>query len=121
MAGFDGAVRGKGSIIVSDRYGKNCPAFRNMCGPAAAIMKRAERLDLISATAYKSFNIRLRKDGMHKAEPGKWSGDETTHRFRRLVHRAAAQELITRSKASGLLGISLREFDAEFAETAMSA
>lgn len=87
----------------------------------AAIMKRAERLSLISAKAYKSFNIRLRKDGMHKAEPGKWSGDETTRRFRRLVHRAAAQELITRSKASGLLGISLREFDAEFAETATAA
>lgn len=80
--------------------------------------ERAERLGLISARAYKSFNIRLRKDGMHKAEPGKWSGDETTRRFRRLVHRAAAQELIARSKAAGLLGISLREFDAEFAETA---
>ena len=87
----------------------------------AAIMKRAERLGLISATAYKRFNIRLRKAGMHKAEPGRWSGDETTRRFRRLVHRAAARELITRSKAAGLLGISLRDFDAEFVETATSA
>ncbi|MFP4172723.1 MAG: helix-turn-helix domain-containing protein [Candidatus Hydrogenedentota bacterium] len=80
----------------------------------AAIMKRAEQLGLVSQEAYKRFNITFRQRGWHKEEPGEWVGSEYSSRFSQLAHRAAAQEVITRSKAAGLLGLTLREFDRQF-------
>ncbi len=80
----------------------------------AAIMHRAWDLDLITEDRYKRFCIILRQRGWHVKEPGNWKGSEQSCRFRQLIHRAAAQELISRTKAAGLLGISLLEFDNQF-------
>lgn len=75
----------------------------------AAIMKRASNLNLVTPGRYKTYCIVANKQGWSKDEPGKWIGDEKSSRFEPLVLRALAQELITPSKAAGLLGISLPE------------
>lgn len=80
----------------------------------SAIMRRARDLELITQDHYERFYRTYSANYWHKDEPGEWVGSEDSCRFRQLVHRAAAQELITRSKAAGLLGISLREFDADY-------
>lgn len=75
----------------------------------AALMRRAADLGIITDAQLRRYYIRASKN--RKIEPGKWVGTENANRFPQLVHRAAAQELITRSKAAELLGVSLREFD----------
>lgn len=74
-----------------------------------AIMKRACNLGLITEGAYKTYCIVAGKQGWRTKEPGKWIGEEDSHRFQPLVLRALAQGLITPSKAAGLLGVSLPE------------
>lgn len=73
----------------------------------AAIMKRASNLGLISEGRYKTFCIVSATNGWRTKDPGKWIGEEESHRFKPLVLRALAQELITTSKAASLLKISL--------------
>ena len=80
----------------------------------AAIMKRANNLGLVTAGRYKTYCIVSAKNGWRTKDPGKWIGDEGSRRFKPLVLRAMAQELITASKAAGLLGISLPELGKEF-------
>ena len=79
-----------------------------------AIMRRARDLNLVSADHYRRFCMAMKSSGQWTREPGEWVGVERSQRFRQLVHRAVALELMTASKAAGLLGISLREFDKEF-------
>jgi Zn-dependent peptidase ImmA (M78 family) len=74
-----------------------------------ATMKRACNLGLITEGAYKTYCIVAGKQGWRTKEPGKWIGEEDSHRFQPLVLRALAQGLITPSKAAGLLGVSLPE------------
>jgi Zn-dependent peptidase ImmA (M78 family) len=82
-----------------------------------AIMRRLEDLEIITPSRRKSFDFLYRtKYRWHlTAEPGQWRGSETATRFPQLVFRAAAEELITRSKAAGLLGMKQREFDKSMA------
>lgn len=80
----------------------------------AAIMKRASNLDLVTPGRYKTYCIVANKKGWHVDEPGTWIGDEKSSRFEPLVLRALAQELITPSKAAGLLGISLPELGSRY-------
>jgi Zn-dependent peptidase ImmA (M78 family) len=75
----------------------------------AAIMKRASNLGLVTAGRYKTYCIVANKNRWNVSEPGTWVGDEKSSRFEPLVLRALAQELITPSKAAGLLGVSLPE------------
>ncbi len=75
----------------------------------AAVMKRASNLGLVSPGRYKTYCIVANKNHWNINEPGTWVGDEKSSRFELLVLRALAQELITPSKAAGLLGISLPE------------
>jgi Zn-dependent peptidase ImmA (M78 family) len=75
----------------------------------AAIMKRACNLKLVTPGRYKTYCIVAAKNRWTVNEPGKWVGDEKSSRFEPLVLRALAQELITPSKAAGLLNISLPE------------
>jgi Zn-dependent peptidase ImmA (M78 family) len=75
----------------------------------AAIMKRASNLGLVTAGRYKTYCIVAAKNGWRTQDPGKWIGDEESNRFKPLVLRSLAQELITTSKAAGLLGLSLPE------------
>lgn len=80
----------------------------------AAIMARANNLGLVTAGRYKTYCIVAAKNGWRTKDPGKWIGEEESRRFKPLVLRALAQELITTSKAAGLLGISLPELGEEF-------
>jgi len=80
----------------------------------AAIMARASNLGLVTAGRYKTFFIVSAKNGWRKNDPGTWIGEEESRRFKPLVLRALAQELISTSKAAGLLGISLPELGKEF-------
>ncbi len=75
----------------------------------AAIMKRACNLKLVTPGRYKTYCIVAAKNRWTVNEPGKWVGDEKSSRFEPLVLRALAQELVTPSKAAGLLKISLPE------------
>lgn len=77
----------------------------------AAIMKRASNLGLVTPGRYKTYCLVANKNGWRTKDPGPgaWVGDEKSSRFEPLVLRALAQELITPSKAAGLLGASLPE------------
>jgi Zn-dependent peptidase ImmA (M78 family) len=92
-------------------------AFKEQWGISiGAVMRRAKDLDIISEESYKRYCVHAGRTGLRKDEPGRWVGSEASTRFRQLVHRASAQELITRSKAAGLLGLTLREFDEQYGE-----
>ncbi len=80
----------------------------------AAIMKRASNLNLVTSGRYKTYCIVAKKNRWHVNEPGTWIGDEKSSRFEPLVLRALAQELVTPSKAAGLLGISLPELGTRY-------
>lgn len=79
-----------------------------------ALMHRAKDLGIITEESYRTFCIRAGQLGLRKNEPCTWAGSESANRFRQLVHRASAQDLITRSKAAGLLRLTLREFDEQY-------
>ncbi|MCK5803200.1 MAG: ImmA/IrrE family metallo-endopeptidase, partial [Lentisphaeria bacterium] len=82
-----------------------------------AIMRRLQDLEIITPSRRKNFDFLYRsKYKWHDiGEPGEWHGSETASRFPQLVFRAAAEELITRSKAASLLGMKQREFDKSMA------
>ncbi|MFW5894205.1 MAG: helix-turn-helix domain-containing protein [Verrucomicrobiota bacterium] len=81
----------------------------------AAAMKRALDLGLITEGRHKSFCIMANKWGWRtKGEPGHWAGEEASYRFKQLTYRALAQELITASKACGLLNCSSRELAEDY-------
>ena len=63
----------------------------------------ARDLTLITAGRFKSFCIMANKRGWRKNEPGTWKGDEKSGRFKQLVMRALSSDIITASKACGLL------------------
>lgn len=77
----------------------------------AAIMKRASNLGLVTPGRYKTYCLVANKNDWRTNDPGSgaWVGDEKSSRFEPLILRALAQELITPSKAAGLLGVSLPE------------
>ncbi|MEI6175522.1 MAG: XRE family transcriptional regulator [Verrucomicrobiota bacterium] len=80
----------------------------------AAIMKRACNLGLVTPGRYKTYCIVANTKRWNQNEPGDWFGEEQSSRFEPLVLRALAQELITPSKAAGLLGISLPELGSRY-------
>jgi len=78
-----------------------------------AIMARAYHLNIISENAYRLFNIYVNKHGWKKSEPGLYVGKEKANRFKQLVMYAAAEQIISFSKAADLLNQSLEEFERE--------
>ncbi len=79
-----------------------------------ALMKRAQQLQLITYQTYRQFNIYLNTAGLRENEPGYYQGEEQPKRFRQLLFRAAAEELITMSKAAVLGSMTLQEFRKDF-------
>ena len=79
-----------------------------------AIMMRAHLLGIVSEATYKKFWAMVNAKGWKKQEPGDYSGIERANRFEQLVHRAAAEEVITLSKAAELLNMPLSAFRAKF-------
>lgn len=81
----------------------------------AAIMQRALDLGLITEGRHKSFCIMANKWGWRKnGEPRAWVGEEDSYRFKQLIFRALAQEVITESKACGLLGYTSEQLSKEY-------
>ncbi|MCP4575828.1 MAG: ImmA/IrrE family metallo-endopeptidase [Deltaproteobacteria bacterium] len=76
-----------------------------------AVMARALNLDIISRQAYRQFCIYVNTHGWREKEPGKYSGVEKANRFKQLVLHAAAEQVISYSKAAELLNLSLSEFE----------
>lgn len=78
-----------------------------------AIMARALNLEIISESAFKQFRIYVSKHGWRKHEPGNYSGEEKANRFKQLVLYAAAEQVISYSKAADYLNLSLSAFERE--------
>lgn len=75
-----------------------------------AIMRRAKELDVINEKTYTGFTIHFAKQGWRKEEPGRYEGEERALRFHRLLYRAAAEGVISLSKAASLNNQPLAEF-----------
>jgi len=80
-------------VAIKEEWGISC----------MAVMARARDLALVTAGRFKSFCIQANKRGWRKNEPGTWNGDEKSGRFKQLVLRALSSDIITASKACGLL------------------
>jgi Zn-dependent peptidase ImmA (M78 family)/DNA-binding XRE family transcriptional regulator len=79
-----------------------------------AVMARARNLGIISDHTYRNFCITVNSQGWKINEPGEYLGKEHANRFDQLVYRAAAEEIITFSRAAELLNLPLSEFRRAF-------
>lgn len=81
-----------------------------------AIMARAKHLGIISNDHYVKFRIWVNKHENHKKEIGfgEYKGVEHSSRFKQLLYRATAEEIITMSKAASLSNVKLAQFRDEF-------
>ncbi len=79
-----------------------------------AVMARARHLEIISEHTYRNFCITVNSQGWKIDEPGKYLGKEHANRFDQLVYHAAAEEIITFSRAAELLNLPLSEFRRAF-------
>lgn len=83
--------------------------------PIHAIMQRAADLDVISKETLRHFKSRAATDErLQEARLGNFTGREQSGRFRQLLHRAVAEEIITMSKAAALANCKLADFREEF-------
>ena len=69
----------------------------------AAMAYRAKDLNILSENGHLRFRIAYGKRGFKKEEPGKYAMAERPQRFRQLVLRSFAEELISGTKAASLL------------------
>jgi Zn-dependent peptidase ImmA (M78 family)/transcriptional regulator with XRE-family HTH domain len=76
----------------------------------AAILHRANKIDIISDNRYRNITIHFSKQGWRKIEPGEYLKKEKANKFKQMVFHAASEELISFSKAAELLNLSLSEF-----------
>jgi len=79
-----------------------------------AVMARTRHLGIISEHIYRNFCISVNTQGWKTDEPGEYLGKEHANRFDQLVYRAAAEEIITFSRAAELLNLPLSEFRRAF-------
>ncbi len=75
------------------------------------LMARAKNLGIITDSVYKRFYIAW--SPYRTEEPGEYRSKEEPSRFRQLLDRAVAEEIITISKAAELAGMSLNELQQE--------
>ncbi len=80
-----------------------------------AIMFRAKHLDIVSESFFKNFMIYFSMKRYKKNEPGEYKGQEKSNRFKQLIYRAVAEEIISTSKAAALDNKKLAEFRDELA------
>lgn len=81
-----------------------------------AIMARAKGLDIISNDQFVRFRIWVNRHENHKKEIGfgEYKGVEHSSRFKQLLYRATAEEIISMSKAASLSNVKLAQFRDEF-------
>ena len=77
-------------------------------------MARARHLEIVSEHGYRNFCIKVNTEGWKIEEPGEYLGRERANRFDQLVYRAAAEEVITFSRAAELLNLPISEFRRAF-------
>jgi transcriptional regulator with XRE-family HTH domain len=80
--------------ILKHKYGLSMQAW----------VYRAKDLGIITESAAVSLFKRFRTNGWHRQEPGDPLPSENPQRMERLVYRALAEDLISRSRAQELLG-----------------
>jgi Zn-dependent peptidase ImmA (M78 family)/DNA-binding XRE family transcriptional regulator len=83
-----------------------------------AIMFRAKHLGIVSESFHRNFMIYMSMKGYKKHEPGEYEGYEKSNRFKQLIYRAVAEEIISTSKAAALDNKKLAEFRDELAQYA---
>lgn len=79
-----------------------------------AIMVRIYNLGIIGNSTYRRFWVMVNVWGWKKNEPGVYLGKERANRFKQLVYRAVAEDVITFSKAANFLNMPLSDFRKEF-------
>ena len=81
-----------------------------------AIVHRAKDLEIIDKNRYIKFRQWINADVNRKKEInlGSYSGVEHSNRFKQLLHRAAAEDVISMSKAANLANVKLAVFRDEF-------
>lgn len=95
-------------VIIKESYGISIQA----------IMARAHDFGIISQDLYVSFRKWINSDIKHQKEKGfgSYKGTEHSSRFKQLIYRAAAEEIITLSKAASLSNKKLAQFRDEYME-----
>ena len=78
-----------------------------------AIVYRAKELGIISENYFKQFFFMFRQMGHRVDEPIPYQGYEQSSRFKQLLFRALAEEIISMSKAAALNNQKLAEFRQE--------
>jgi Zn-dependent peptidase ImmA (M78 family) len=71
---------------------------------------RARDLEIISPSMARQLFQQFRARGWHRKEPGQVYLPEKPFRLERLIYRALAEDLISRSKAQELLGEPLQQY-----------
>jgi len=81
-----------------------------------AIMARAKNLGIISNDQFVRFRMWVNSNPNHKNEIGfgEYKGVENSSRFKQLLYRATAEEIISMSKAASLSNVKLAQFRDEF-------
>ena len=81
-----------------------------------AIMARAKDLGVISEERFINFRRWVNEDSNRKKEIdlGKFQGRESSTRFKQLLYRAAAEDLVSLNKAASLANMKLADFRKEF-------
>lgn len=81
-----------------------------------AIMARARGLGIISNDQFIRFRMWVNSNENHKKEIGygEYKGVEHSSRFKQLLYRATAEEIISMSKAASLSNVKLAQFRDEF-------
>jgi Zn-dependent peptidase ImmA (M78 family)/DNA-binding XRE family transcriptional regulator len=81
-----------------------------------AAMHRAKDLGIVNQQRYIQFRKWINSDNNRKKEIGlgTYIGREESNRFKQLLHRAAAEDIISMSKAANLANVKLAEFRDEF-------
>lgn len=74
-----------------------------------AIMARARSLEIISEHLYRQFSIKISKNRAEKGL-GHYHGEEKSRRFKQLLYRAVAENIISMSRAANLANKKLAEF-----------
>jgi hypothetical protein len=69
---------------------------------------RARDMEIISDNAAARLFQRFRANGWHRHEPGDTLPSEKPQRMERLIYRALAEDLLSRSRAQELLGEPLQ-------------
>ena len=73
----------------------------------AAMFARAKTLDIINDYTYAKLNRGYRSKGYHRDEPGIYQGEQPPHRFRQLLLRGIAEEIISFNQAATLTNQSV--------------